>query len=58
VLGYIENLARCTPAKVRKISEWTSTENSMEYNSVNFYEVLAGKPLFSSLYGMCVVTLN
>jgi hypothetical protein len=28
VLGDIENLARCTPAKVGESSEWTSIANS------------------------------
>jgi hypothetical protein len=30
-----ENLAGCTPAKVRESSEWTSTGNSAE-NRINF----------------------
>jgi hypothetical protein len=33
VLGDMENLAGCTPAKVGESSEWTSIVNSSEENS-------------------------
>jgi hypothetical protein len=49
VLSKIENLARCTPAKVGECSEWTSIVNSMEKNRTHSYESLDGKPLLSTL---------
>jgi hypothetical protein len=58
VLGDIENLAGCTPAKVGKISEWTSILYSVEENRAKFCKVLDGKPLFSTLYCKYMVTLK
>jgi hypothetical protein len=58
VLSDIENLARCTPAKVGESSEWTSIVNRMEKNRANFCKGLDGKPLFSTLCNLYTVTLN
>jgi hypothetical protein len=57
-LSGIENLARCTPAKVRESSEWTSIVNSAEENRENICKALDGKLFFSALYGTYAVTLN
>jgi hypothetical protein len=46
VLSDNEYLARCTLAKVRESSEWTSIVNSAEENRTNFCKGLYGKPLF------------
>jgi hypothetical protein len=46
------------PAKVGGSSEWTSIVNSTEKNSANLCKGLDGKPLFSGLYCMYMVTLN
>jgi hypothetical protein len=42
VLSDIENLARCTLAKVGESSEWTSIVNSTEENRLNFCTSLDG----------------
>jgi hypothetical protein len=41
VLSVIENLVRCTPAKVGESSECTSIVNSMEGNRANFCKASA-----------------
>jgi hypothetical protein len=58
IFSDIEMLARCTPAKVRERSEWTSIVNSVEENTANFCKPLDGMRLFNALYDMSVVTLN
>jgi hypothetical protein len=58
VLIDVENLAGSTPAKVGESSEWTSVVNGAEENRANFRKGLDGKPLFSALYIMYMVTLN
>jgi hypothetical protein len=58
VLSDTENLARCTLAKVGESSEWTYIRNSAEEKTANFCIGLGGKPLFSTLYSMYMVTLN
>jgi hypothetical protein len=58
ILNDTEILARCILAKVGESSEWISITNSAEENRVNICEVLDGKPLYSTLYGMYAVTLN
>jgi hypothetical protein len=57
-LNDIEIFAGCTPAKVGESPQWTTIVNSAEENRTNFCKYLDGKPLFSTLYGMCTVTLN
>jgi hypothetical protein len=49
VLSDIENLVRCTPAKVGKGSKRTSIVNSVEKNRAHICEGLDGKPLLSGL---------
>jgi hypothetical protein len=39
-------------------SEWTSIVNRPVENGGNFCKDLDGKPFFSALYGMYMVTLN
>jgi hypothetical protein len=56
-LSDIQNLDRCTPAKVGESYEWTSIVNSAE-NRANICKGLDGKPLFSAIYNMYTVTLN
>jgi hypothetical protein len=46
-----------TSYKVGESSEWTSVVNSAE-NRANFCKNLDGKPLFSALYDINMVTLN
>jgi hypothetical protein len=58
VLSDIEILAKCTPAKARESSEWTSIVRSAEENRANFCKILKGKPLYSALYGIYTLTLN
>jgi hypothetical protein len=57
-LNEIETIAGCTPAKMGENPEWTTIVISMEVNRANFCKGLDGKPLFSALYGMYMVTLN
>jgi hypothetical protein len=54
----IEILARCTPAKVKEGSEWTTIVNSAEENRANFCKTLNGKPLFSTHYSMYIRWLH
>jgi hypothetical protein len=49
VLSKIENLARCTPAKVGECSAWTFIVNNTEKNRAHFYEGLDGKLLLITL---------
>jgi hypothetical protein len=42
MLSDIEILAKCTPAKVGKSSEWTSIVSSAEENRANFCKILQG----------------
>jgi hypothetical protein len=58
VLSDTENLARSTLAKVGGSSEWTSIGKSAEENTANFCIRLDGKPPFSTLYSMYMVTLS
>jgi hypothetical protein len=58
VLGDIEFLAGCTPAKVGESYEWTSIVNSAEENRANICKAQDGKLLFGALSGMHTVTLN
>jgi hypothetical protein len=57
-LGDIENHVRCTPAKVRENSEFTSIVNSSEKNRANFCKDQDEKPLFSAVYSMYIITVN
>jgi hypothetical protein len=57
VFNDTEILARCTPTKVEKSSEWTSIVNSVEENRANICKGSDGKLLFSTLYSMYMVTL-
>jgi hypothetical protein len=52
VFSNIVNLVECTPAKLGKISEWTTVVNSAEEDRSSFCKVLDGKLLFSVLYSM------
>ena len=58
VVSSIENLTKCTPARVGESSQWISVVNSAEENRAKFCKLLNGKPLFSALYGMYTVTLK
>jgi hypothetical protein len=58
VLSDIKILAKCTPAKVGESPQWTTILYSVDKNRANFCKVLDGKPLFSTLYGMYMVTLK
>jgi hypothetical protein len=58
VVNDIEILAKCTPAKEGESSWWTTIVNSAEENRAKFCTFLDGKPLFSALYGMYMVTLK
>jgi hypothetical protein len=44
VLSHIENLAKCTPAKVGESSEWMTIVSSAEENRANFCKILEEKP--------------
>jgi hypothetical protein len=57
VLSDIKILAKCTPAKVRESSQWTSIVSWAEENRANFCKILRGKPLFSALYGIYTLIL-
>jgi hypothetical protein len=56
LLSDIETLAKYTPAKVVKSSQWITIVNSAEENRGNFCKILEGKPLFSALYGTYTLT--
>jgi hypothetical protein len=56
-LSYTKILAGSTPTKVGESSEWTIV-NSAEENRANICKAPNGKPLFSALFGMHMVTMN
>jgi hypothetical protein len=43
---------------VGESSQWTTIVNSAEENRAKFFKFLDAKPLFSTLYGMYMVTLK
>jgi hypothetical protein len=58
VISDIEILAKCTPARVRESSEWTTIVKSAKENRAKFCLLSDVKPIFSAFYGMYTVTLK
>jgi hypothetical protein len=58
MLSVIEILATSTLARVGESSQWTTIVNSVEENRAKFCKFLDGKPLFSVLYSIYMVTLK
>jgi hypothetical protein len=52
------SLASCTPTKVSKSDAWTRIVNSAQDDRAKLCEILRGKILVGSLYGVCSLTLN
>jgi hypothetical protein len=58
VICDIEEMARHAPASVSESEEWSSIFSTAEENRQNFCKVLAGKSLYSALYGTYTVALQ
>jgi hypothetical protein len=58
VLRDIEDVAGLAPAKVGQREQWEVILNSAEENRVSYCRALAGKTLYSALYGTYTVTLK
>jgi hypothetical protein len=56
LLGDIEDLAGHTRVSVRESAEWAAIVNAEEENGVSYCKGLHGKPHFSVLYGIYIVT--